>query len=86
MKWEDGALLGDYTPQSFGEYPNEEQESHLSQILVDSPLPKFYLSEKACNGILTRAERKKGKKELPEILKQALTQQMERSRGNSYNL
>ena len=29
-----GLLLGEYTMRSFGEYPNEERESRLSQILV----------------------------------------------------
>ena len=83
MKWEDGALLGDYTPQSFGEYPREDIESHLSQILVDSPLPKFYLSEKACIGIINRSQRKANGKELPDLLKKALEQQIVRSRGKS---
>ena len=75
MRWVDGALLGDYTMHSFGEYPNEERESHLSQILQDSPQPKYYLSEKACAGILNRAS-KRGK-ELPEVLRKALEYQAE---------
>lgn len=65
--------LGDYTMRSFGESPNEENVSHLSQILVDDPLPKYSLSAKACLGILRRAE-KRGK-ELPEVLKKALESQ-----------
>ena len=80
MIWEDGALLGGYMMHSFGESPREENASHLSQILADSAHPKYYLSAKACSGILRRAE-KRGK-ELPEILKTALTNQM--NRGNSY--
>ena len=59
---------------SFGESPREENESHLSQILTDSAHPKYYLSEKACRGILNRAA-KRGKV-LPEILKQALENQI----------
>lgn len=75
--WEKGgALLGDYTMHSFGEYPNEERESLLSQILEDNPHPKYCLSEKACQGILNRAERR-GKK-LPEQLETALREQVTR--------
>ena len=70
MKWEDGALLGEYMTRSFGEYTREENESRSSQILEDSPHPKYSLSAKACQGILNRAERR-GKK-LPELLEQAL--------------
>lgn len=72
--WEmGGALLGEYTMRSFGEYPSEEKESRLSQILEAAPHPKYCLSEKACLGILRRAE-KRGKK-LPEMLEQALRKQ-----------
>ena len=36
--WEmGGALLGEYTMRSFGEYPSEERESRLSQILEERP-------------------------------------------------
>ena len=75
MRWENGALLGEYTTHSFGESPREENVSHLSQILEDSAHPKYYLSARACAGILNRAERRG--KELPEILKTALLTQME---------
>jgi hypothetical protein len=67
---EDGPLLGDYTMRSFGEFPREENASLLSQILEDSPHPKYSLSAKACIGILNRAERR-GKK-LPKLLEMAL--------------
>ena len=73
MKWADGALLGEYTMHSFGESPKEENASLLSQILEDSPLPKYSLSAKACDGILRRAE-KRGKA-LPLELKEALERQ-----------
>lgn len=73
MTWEDGALLGGYTMPSTGESPREENASRLSQILEASPHPKYYLSEKACTGILNRAERR-GKK-LPPELKAALLAQ-----------
>lgn len=81
-----GAWLGEYTTRSFGEKPctlTEEssypalpsgvEDSRLSQILVDEAHPKYYLSERACQGILNRAA-KRGK-ELPEVLKNALTSQ-----------
>lgn len=72
--WEtDGALLGEYSMHSFGEYPSVAVESHLSQILEDKPHQKYYLSAKACQGILRRAERRG--KELPEMLKTALERQ-----------
>ena len=72
--WEmGGALLGEYTMHSFGECPSEERESRLSQILQGGALPKYYLSVKACQGILRRAE-KRGK-ELPPMLQKALERQ-----------
>ena len=73
MKWEPGALLGEYTMHSFGECPREENVSRLSQILEDCPHPKYFLSAKACVGILNRAERRG--KELPPELKAALIAQ-----------
>lgn len=94
MKWEDGALLGEYMMHSFGEQPkrlmdecivsephNGESVSHLSQILMETAQPKYYLSARACIGILNRAA-KRGK-ELPEILKKALTDQINRDNSNS---
>jgi len=72
--WETvGPLLGEYTTRSFGECPSEEKESRLSQILEDNPHQKYCLSEKACQGILNRANRR-GKK-LPEQLEKALIRQ-----------
>lgn len=58
-----------------GESPREESESSLSQILEETPHKKYFLSAKACAGILKRAE-KRGR-ELPEILKEALIRQAE---------
>jgi len=79
--------LGDYTMRSFGEQPStlmdecgiEEHRngvsvSHLSQILEEDVLPKYYLSARACQGILNRAD-KRGKP-LPEILREALEEQI----------
>ena len=73
MWTENGALLGEYTTRSFGECPSEENVSRLSAILEDAPHPKYYLSAKACKGILNRVERR-GKK-LPEQLETALRAQ-----------
>lgn len=74
LTWtEDGALLGEYTMHSFGEYPNAAAESRLSAILEECPHPKYSLSAKACQGILRRAERRG--KDLPEPLKQVLIRQ-----------
>jgi len=76
--------LGDYTMPSFGESPSEENESRLSQILEDSPLPKYSLSAKACVGILNRAKRRG--KELPKELKMALERQAYPSRNEPESL
>ena len=65
--------LGERLMPNTGECPREERESTLSQILEETPHPKYYLSEKACLGILKRAE-KRGKV-LPEILRRALVEQ-----------
>jgi DNA (cytosine-5)-methyltransferase 1 len=45
----------------------------LSQILEDNPHPKYYLSARACKGILERAKRRG--KALPEVLEKALRAQ-----------
>ena len=71
----DGALLGVYSMHSFGESPRDGAESYLSQILEDNPHPKYFLSAKACLGILNRAARRG--KDLPEALKAALLMQSE---------
>jgi hypothetical protein len=53
------------------EYPSDAVESSLSAILETGSLPpRFFLSPKACAGILRRAE-KRGK-DLPALLRQAL--------------
>lgn len=71
----DGLWLGDSSTLNIGESPNAERESLLSWILqVDVP-EKYYLSAKACRGILTRASRR-GKK-LQELLETALLEMIE---------
>lgn len=67
---------GECLMRDFGESPSEEEGSGLSQILEANVPLKYYLSAKACEGVLRRAER--SGKELPEILKTALKQQIER--------
>ena len=66
----DGLWLGDSLTLNIGEFPNAERESLLSQILEDNVPQKYYLSARACQGILVRASRR-GKK-LPELLEAAL--------------
>ena len=68
--------LGAYSMRDIGEYPNVVEESFLWQILEANVPQKYYLSAKACRGVLRRAERRG--KELPIILKTALEQQIER--------
>lgn len=71
----DGLWLGASSTLNIGESPNAERESLLSWILqVDVP-EKYYLSAKACRGILIRASRR-GKK-LKELLETALLEMIE---------
>ena len=66
----DGLWHGDSLMLNTGEFPNAERESRLSWILEDNVPQKYYLSARACQGILTRASRRG--KGLPELLKTAL--------------
>ena len=54
----DGPSPTEFSTRSFGEFPSAAVESRLSQILEDTPHPKYSLSAKACAGILRRAERR----------------------------
>ena len=71
----DGLWLGDSSMLNIGEFPNAERESLLSWILEDNVPQKYYLSARACQGILVRASRRG--KPLPELLKQALLDMIE---------
>lgn len=72
--WEtDGALRTELSMLNTGESPSEGVESTLSVILQASVPEKYYLSPKACLGILRRAAVRG--KELPEILRLALERQ-----------
>ena len=66
----DGPWLGDSWTVNISECPREENVSLLSWILQVNVPEKYYLSAKACRGILTRASRR-GKK-LQELLETAL--------------
>ena len=71
----DGAWLGDSLTLNIGESPSVANESLLSQILeVDVPL-KYFLSARACRGILTRSSRRGNS--LPDLLKTALLDMIE---------
>ena len=71
-----GAWRTAFLMRNTGESPNAAAESTLSQILEVNAPEKYYLSAKACEGILRRAERRG--KQLPEMLKMALEQMIER--------
>ena len=66
---------GSWMP-NFGECPSAAAESSLLQILEENPHPKYYLSPKACAGILRRADKRK--KELPDLLYWTLKAQIAR--------
>nr|DAN21618.1 MAG TPA_asm: hypothetical protein [Bacteriophage sp.] len=71
----DGLWHGDSLMLNIGECPNVVKESRLSWILEDNVPQKYYLSARACQGILTRASRRG--KALPELLKNALLKMIE---------
>ena len=72
--WEKISLLPtEHSMLNTGIFPNEERESTLSQILRADVPQKYYLSQKACLGILRRAS-ERGKK-LPKVLETALKKQ-----------
>lgn len=64
------ALHGGPLMLQVGEFHREEIESRLSWILEDNVPERYYLSARACEGILSRASRRG--KALPEILRTAL--------------
>ena len=64
---------GGFLMLSTGECPREENASTLSQILQAGVPEKYYLSQKACLGILRRASERG--KQLPDVLKRALERQ-----------
>ena len=66
----DGVSPGGSTTLNTGNFPSVVKESTLSQILQANVPEKYFLSAKACAGLLRRAE-KRGK-ELPGMLREAL--------------
>ena len=69
--WETDSLwLGAPWTRNTGACPSAERASSLWQILEGRPPPKYFLSQRACRGILLRAE-KRGKP-LPSKLEWAL--------------
>jgi hypothetical protein len=61
----------EYWTLAISEYPSDAVASSLSDILETGEVPQqYFLSSRACRGILRRAE-KRGK-DLPEALKSAL--------------
>ena len=64
------AWAGGFLTLSISESPNAAAVCSLSAVLETDVPPKYYLSKKACAGILRRAE--KGKKSLPTHLQQVL--------------
>ena len=72
--WEtDSALLTELSMLNIGESPNADAGSTLSQILQVGVPPTYFLSQKACQGILRRASVRG--KELPAVLRFALERQ-----------
>ena len=81
QEWLEGGRLtqlGESLTLNIGEYPSVENESTLSEILEDNVPEKYYLSPKACLGILRRAKNK-GRK-LPDNLRIALEQKVAEGR------
>lgn len=87
QEWLEGerlTQLGECLTPNFGEYPNVERESTLSEILEDNVPEKYSLSPKACLGIIRRAKAK-GRK-LPENLRIALEQKIAEQGGEIIGL
>lgn len=74
----DGQLLTELWTYNIGDAPRDAVDCTLSAILQENVPEKYYLSVKACEGILRRAD-KRGKK-LPDVLKEALLQQIDRQK------
>ena len=75
----DGVLRTEFLTLNTGESPSAAVGSTLSSILEANAPEKYYLSAKACEGILRRAERRG--KQLPQMLKDALEQMIDGCEG-----
>ena len=72
--WEENLVLhGESWMHNISESPKDVRESFLSQILQEKVQEKYYLTKKACQGILNRAQIRN--KKLPELLENALKYQ-----------
>lgn len=71
----DGLWRGDSWTVNISEWPSAESVSLLSSTLEVNAPEKYYLSARACQGILTRTSRR-GKK-LPDLLQTALLEMIE---------
>lgn len=66
-----GQSLGSSKTPNISEWPNDASVCSLSQVLEKDSIPaKYFLSPKACAGILRRAENRK--RQLPPLLREAL--------------
>ena len=79
----DGLWRGDSWTVNISEWPSAESVSLLSQTLEVNAPEKYFLSARACQGILTRASRR-GKK-LPDLLQTALLEMIEWWMGGGQN-
>ena len=80
----DGLWRGDSWTVNISEWPSAESVSLLSQTLEVNAPEKYFLSARACQGILTRASRR-GKK-LPDLLQTALLEMIEWWKGGTERL
>jgi hypothetical protein len=71
--------LGEKWTLNIGEYPNEERGCTLFTVLEMTVPDRYYLSAKACCGILRRAKQRG--RTLPAVLEEALKQQIERQQS-----
>lgn len=71
-------LRGESWMPNFFEWPNDAEGCSLSQVLETNVPKKYYLSAKACAGILRRAANRH--KKLPPLLQMALVRIVENSR------
>ena len=75
------ALPGVSSTLNITECPSDARESTLSQILILNAPEKYSLTQRACQGIINRAE-KRGK-ELPSMLREALMERVTGSCGET---
>lgn len=76
-----GLWHGGCSTLNVGECPSVESVSQLSQILEVNVPQRYFLSARACQGILTRASRRG--KALPDLLKTALLDMIEWWQGEA---